>query len=48
MFGGLPKLEFDADLKGYIPEVRALLQAKCNASHEPDLQGCPMYAQRYD
>lgn len=32
----ITQVEFDADLKGYIPEVRALLQAKCNASHEPD------------
>ena len=32
----ITQVEFDADLKGYIPEVRALLQAKCNTSHEPN------------
>jgi len=25
--------EFDADLRGYIPEIRALLRAKCNMPH---------------
>ena len=30
------QLEFDADLRGYIPEVRALLQAKCSAPHETE------------
>ena len=29
----ITQLEFDADLRGYIPEVRALLQAKCNVPH---------------
>ena len=28
--------EFDTDLKGYVPAVRALLQAKCNAPHEAE------------
>ena len=28
--------EFDADLKGYIPELRALLQAKCSTPHEAE------------
>ena len=28
--------EFDTDLKGYIPEVRTLLRAKCNTAHEAE------------
>jgi hypothetical protein len=36
--------EFDADLKGYVPEVRALLDAKCNsrleAEHSNEIHGC--------
>jgi len=36
--------EFDADLKGYIPEVRAMLDAKCNsrleAEHSNEIRGC--------
>ena len=36
--------EFDADLKGYIPEVRALLDAKCNsrlgAEHSNEIRRC--------
>ena len=31
--------EFDTDLKGYVPEVRTLLQAKCNAAHEAEKLG---------
>jgi hypothetical protein len=36
--------EFDADLKGYVPEVRALLDAKCEsrleAEHLNEINGC--------
>lgn len=31
--------EFDADLRGYISEVRASLQAKCDMPHEADKSG---------
>jgi hypothetical protein len=31
--------EFDADLRGYIPEVRASLQAKCDMPHEANKSG---------
>lgn len=30
------QLEFDTDLRGYIPEVQALLKTKCGAPHEAE------------
>ena len=32
----ITQLEFDTDLRGYIPEVRALLKEKCSAPHEAE------------
>jgi hypothetical protein len=32
----LTQSEFESDLKGYIPEVRALLDAKCGSGVETD------------
>jgi hypothetical protein len=32
----ITKSEFDADLKGYVPQVRVLLDAKCNSRLETD------------
>jgi hypothetical protein len=32
----ITQLEFDTDLRGYIPEVRALLQAKCGVPDETE------------